>query len=316
MDLVILHAMQAFREGYGAFLNTFLNQMTSLGDKNVIPVLLAATYWCVSKDIGTYLLFGFHWNRLVNGFAKVTVCAYRPWIRDPSLIPDATALPGATGYSFPSGHSMNAATFFGGIGVNNQLRKNLRTVGWIVMALIGFSRIYMCVHTPQDVLVGLLLGCMVMFGTCKILPLIESAKNGDLIAAILSLVLAVCIAVYAAVKSYPVDYDATGKILVDGSKMAVDTYKAVGWNCGFFVGWIIERRYVKFTSEGTISNRCLRLIVGLLSYYFINLAILPIIQNVIGGIPGTIINCFLQMLYIVLLCPICFKLYQEKTGKV
>jgi hypothetical protein len=43
-----------------------------------------------------------------------------------------------------------------------------------------------------------------------------------------------------------VDYDSAGKVLVDGAKMANDTFKGVGWNTAFFTGWVIERRFVKF----------------------------------------------------------------------
>ena len=34
--------------------------------------------------------------------------------------------------------------------------------------------------------------------------------------------IAVAVAIFAAVKSYPEDYDAAGKLLVDGAKMAVE----------------------------------------------------------------------------------------------
>ncbi len=316
MDLAFLAVMQSFREGAGAFLNSFLNQMTELGDKAVVPVLLALVYWCISKEFGTYLLLGYHWNRLVNGFLKVTACAYRPWIRQPSLIPDADAVKGATGYSFPSGHSMNAATIFGGVAVNKKINKSLRIAGLVIMLLIGFSRLYMCVHTPQDVLVGLILGCIVMYFACRALPHIENSKNGDIITATISIVIAIAIAVYASLKSYPVDYDEAGQILVDGAKMAEDTFKAVGWNLGFFIGWIIERRFVKFSSEGSIQARCLRLFCGLGLYYFFNLSILPLIKNAIGGNVGIIVNCLLQMLFIVLLYPMCVKAVQKKREKI
>jgi len=315
MDLIILHALETFREGSGAFLNSFFYKITSFTDNKMLPVLLALVYWCISKEFGSYLLLGYHWNRLVNGFAKITVCAYRPWIRDPSLVPDSNAITGATGYSFPSGHSMNGATIFGGIAVRKDMSRDFRIVGWIMAVLVAFSRIYMSVHTPQDVVVGLAIGSFVMYAAYLLMPKILSHKNGDLIAACITLAVAALIAIYASLKSYPVDYDADGKILVEGSKMAVDTFKAVGWNCGFWIGWILEKRYVKFTSDGNMAQRSIRAICGLMGYYFFYLAIVPLIKNAIGGTAGTVVECFLQMLYIVLLFPLCVKLYQKKKGE-
>ena len=114
MDINILLILQDFRNGPGALLAGFFSKMTWLCELNTVIVIMALIYWCVSKDFGTYLLRGFSGNRLVNGLLKVTVCAYRPWIRDARVVPYGDAITTATGYSFPSGHTMNAATIFGG----------------------------------------------------------------------------------------------------------------------------------------------------------------------------------------------------------
>ena len=67
-----------------------------------------------------------------NGALKVTVCAYRPWIRDARILPYGDSINTATGYSFPSGHTMNAATVFGGGAVRKDLPGMLR-------AALGFQ---------------------------------------------------------------------------------------------------------------------------------------------------------------------------------
>ncbi len=48
--------------------------------------------------------------------------------------------------------------------------------------------------------------------------------------------LGVAVAVYAAVKRYPTDLDAEGKLIVDGAKMANDTFKGVGYCAAFLIG--------------------------------------------------------------------------------
>ena len=307
MDIDILLILQSFREGAGAAFTEFLSKMTWFGEMNVVLIFMGLIYWCVNKEIGTYLLMGWSGNRIVNGVLKVSVCAYRPWIRDARIIPDADAKALATGYSFPSGHSMNGASLFGGLAIKREIRPGLRALFWIVMVLIAFSRIFLGVHTPQDTLVGMGAGVLVMFLTGRLLLWLEAHPGKDILVAVIGILIAVAAAVFAALKPYPEDYDALGNLLVDGHKMANDTFKAVGWLSAFFAGWILERRFVGFTTEVSMQQRFFRLTGGLLGYYVVFLIINPIIKAAVAGFTGTVITCFLQMFYITFLFPFLMK---------
>lgn len=133
MDITILLWLQEFRNGIGSILAEFMAKMTFFGVIPTVLILMAVIYWCISKKFGTYLLMGWSGNRIVNGFLKVTACAYRPWIRDARIVPYGNAMETATGYSFPSGHSMNAASLFGGGAVRKDLSRPLR----ILLAFIA-----------------------------------------------------------------------------------------------------------------------------------------------------------------------------------
>lgn len=307
MDISILAGLQSFREGAGAFLTEFLSKMTWFGEMNVILIIMALIYWCVSKEMGTYLLMGWSGNRIVNGVLKVSVCAYRPWIRDAGIIPDAAAKATATGYSFPSGHSMNAASLFGGLAIRREIRKGLRILFWIILFLIAFSRIFLGVHTPQDILVGAGAGVLVMFLTGLLLKWLETHPNKDILVVVIGILIAVGVAVFSAVKSYPADYDADGQLLVDGLKMANDTFKGVGWYSAFLLGWVLERRIIHFTTDISMQQRFFRLVGGMMGYYIISLIINPLLKTVITGFAGTVITCFLQMFFITFLFPLIFS---------
>ena len=318
MDINYLLMLQAFREGAGGCLTEFLSKMTWYGEMNVVLIITALIYWCVSRDIGTYLLMGWSGNRVVNGVLKVTVCAYRPWIRDLRIHPDEAALAAATGYSFPSGHSMNGASLFGGLAIRKDIKTGLRVLCGIMLVLVAFSRNFLGVHTPQDILVGMASGVLVMYLTGRLIAWVEAHPEKDIMVAVIAILIAVLSAVYAALKPYPMDYDAAGNLLVDGMKMANDTFKGIGWLAGFFVGWILERRFVRFSTDGLpMQERFFRLTGGLLGYYVLSLILNPLLKTAMTGIPGSLLTCFLQTFCITFLFPAVFmKLSDASVSEV
>ena len=285
--------------------------MTWLGELNTAIVIMALIYWCISKDFGAYFLMGWSGNRLVNGMLKVTACAYRPWIRDTRVLPYSDSITTATGYSFPSGHTMNAATLFGGGAVRKDIPRALRFVLGLLVLLVGFSRNYLGVHTPQDVLVGIVAGTLVMYLTMKLMQWVKNHPEKDLLVVCIGVGLAILVAIYAAVKPYPADTDAAGNLLVDGAKMANDTFKGVGWSVAFLTGWILERRFVQFSTDISMMRRITRLTFGLLSYYVVSLIVVPLMKDWISGVPGTFISCYLQMLYVSFIFPWAVKRFEK-----
>ena len=311
MDIDVLLGLQDFRNGGGGFLAEFLKKMTFLGELNTVLVVFALLYWCVSKQLGTYLMIGWSGNRILNGMLKITVCAYRPWVRDARIVPYGDSITTATGYSFPSGHTMNAGTLFGGIAVRKETSRGFRVLLFMIVVLIAFSRLFLGVHTLQDVLVGAAASILVMWLTDHLMAWIEAHPRKDWMVACVGAGLAVLLAVYAAVKPYPADYDAEGKLIVDGARMAGDTYKGVGWVTAFLAGWILERRFVGFSTEVPVQKKLLRAVAGLLGFYAVSLILMPFVRNWLPGASGTVVSCFVQMLYISFLFPWIMKLSER-----
>ncbi len=259
MDINYLLMLQNLREATGGVLDVFMELITKLGETSTVVFFIGLVYWGISKRRGIYLMFSLYTNRIINGFIKITACVYRPWIRDARITPVPEAQADATGYSFPSGHTANAVSVWGGLAVKGKgrsraLPKWFSVVLIILVLLIAFSRNYLGVHTPQDVVVALVIGVAVLFLMAKLMPMIDERPNMDIWVMVGGVALCVLLILYAALKSYPTDYAADGSVIVEGSKMAVDSFKNAGMGIGFFIGWFIERRFIKFSTDDNTVN--------------------------------------------------------------
>ncbi len=78
MDIKYLLLLQDLREKTNGVMDGVFGFITKLGESTYVLLLLALLYWCVEKREGILLMLGFFGNRLLNGFAKITACVYRP----------------------------------------------------------------------------------------------------------------------------------------------------------------------------------------------------------------------------------------------
>ena len=112
------------------------------------------------------------------------------------------------------------------------------------------------------------------------------------------------------VKSYPLDYDAAGKLIVDPVILTIDTFKYAGFAVGIFFSWPIERRFIKFTTDGTLETKVLRFICGFIGLQFIINVILPLIgETHLGGF----LQYFIIMVFVIIIYPIIFKFFESRN---
>ena len=139
-------------------LDLLMPKLTLLGSGGAIWLLAAGGMLCTKKyrRQGVILLAGLAVGVLVgNVCLKNLIARPRPcWLDDSVMM----LISSPTDYSFPSGHTLSSV-----IGAT-VLTKTDRRFGWAAIplaAVIAFSRLYLFVHFPSDILAGAILGVII-----------------------------------------------------------------------------------------------------------------------------------------------------------
>lgn len=312
MDIEILYGLQTWREALGGALDNFFLFISLIAVDYFLMVPALIVYWNFSKRKASNILCSYGTSIFFGSFLKASFCIYRPWVRDPKIKPVEGALGAASGYSFPSGHVSSTAGFYGGIVAAFRKYWWLIVFSVVMVILTMFSRIYLGVHTPQDVLVAMLVGTVSSILIAVLLNLADKYKNADIIIYAIASILVVGLLLYISLKSYPLDYDSTGKLIVDPKKMTVDGFKDPGVFFGILTGWFIERRFIKFDVSGTNAQKVARSVIGGILY----IAWETILVGPLGKLIGVgVVHFFLKMstpLLFMTVYPIIFKKIESK----
>ena len=119
--------------------------------------ILAAVLWRRSAELSGFYLIAALAGWGASSALKALFARPRPTV--------TTHLDGAGWWSFPSGHTMESTVVLG-LGIllvtgwmrNRVAARLTRVLTVVVLAAIGFSRVYLGVHYPSDVLAGWLAG--------------------------------------------------------------------------------------------------------------------------------------------------------------
>ena len=318
MDIDYLLFLQNFRNSIDNALTPFM-EMISLFAVTYLVILPAFIYWCVNKRVGLYTLSSFAASLTVNAIIKLSCCIYRPWIRDSRVLPAGDAITTATGYSFPSGHTMAAVPAYGGIALSAW--KKMRWISvlcLICLFLTCFSRNYLGVHTPQDVLVGIAAGSLVLWAMSAIFKYVEKnpeKENWFLLGGVL---LGIAALVYFSVKEYPRDI-VDGKLLVDPLKMTKDGFGDSAKLIAFCIGRFNEKKWIQFKptySQRNLAAGCAgAVILFMLIEFFggaMNLGFLgTLLKNCVGIQWAALIQNMVIFLFITCGWPLVMKAVQK-----
>lgn len=152
IEFGILYFIQTLRLPW---LDWLMTRISSLGDSGWFWIALGVLFLCIKKTrtLGVAMLLSLLIGLLIgNVWMKNLFERQRPCWIDPSV---TLLISSPKDFSFPSGHSL--ASFEGAMSIY-LYRKKWGVPALVLAALIAFSRLYLFVHFPSDVLVGSLMG--------------------------------------------------------------------------------------------------------------------------------------------------------------
>lgn len=313
MDIAYLLFLQNLREATGGIFNNFFAFITNVVVDFYILIPALILFWVKSKKEGVRVLLSWGTSICFNSILKTIFCVYRPWIRDARVKPLKDVISGATGYSFPSGHSSSASGFYSGLAFTYRKYKGLIIFSVVMVLLTMFSRNFVGVHTPQDVLVGASVGLLAAFIIAKVMDYIEENPSKDWIILLVGFVICAILLPFTYFKSYPMDY-IDGVLLVDPKKMTVDGFKDPGMFFGIILGWFIEKRFINFSTEGTVYQKVMRSLVGALLVVLYYTVIIKVLGSAIGiGVVHFIFQVSLPVLFMCVY-PMFFSRFKKASG--
>ncbi len=221
----------------GPALDSIFKIITFMGEEQFFMLLLPLVLWCVDFTLGMRLGVTFLLSAYGNLVLKGVFGHPRPFDLDPGV-----RLHEASGYGLPSGHSQSAVVAWGVLAT--EIRKAwLWAVAVLLMVLIGFSRVYLGVHFPTDVLAGWAVGGVVLLLYVLLRQPVErwitrTGLAGRLVVAV--------VGPLALLLLFP----------TDGAVSPVASLMGVG------VGGLLTAEYVPFSAEGPLSQRLVRFLAG------------------------------------------------------
>ena len=286
-------------------LNEFMLGITYFGDEIAFLVTALIIFWCFDKHQGYYVMSVGFLGTIANQFMKLWFRIPRPWVKDPNFTILEAAREGASGYSFPSGHTQSAVGTFGALAYTTK-NKIVKIFSVVIAFLVPFSRMYIGVHTPLDVLVAAGMALVLIF----VLRPLVFAKDGKYIPVLLAVMTVIAVAYLCFVEFYSFPENIDLHNLVSGRKNA---YTLLGALAGMLIVYIVDEKWLKFPTKAVWWVQIIKVAGGLILVLAIKSGMKTPLELLFGELPARAVRYFLIVLFAGAIWPITFR-YLARLG--
>lgn len=287
--------------------NEIMLGVTYLGDEIAFLAIALILFWCIDKRKGYFILSVGFVGTLLNQFLKLWFRIPRPWVKDPNFTILEQAREGASGYSFPSGHTQSSVGTFGGIAYSTK-NKIVRIISIVIAVLVPFSRMYIGVHTPMDVFVSVGIALVLIF---VLYPIIY--KNDGKAMPVLIVIMSLAAACYLCfVEFYPFPSDVDPHNLASGVKNA---YTLIGALVGLVFVYTVERKWIKFSTDAIWWAQILKVALGLVIVLALKSGLSAPLTALLGEKLGRALRYFILVSFAGIVWPLTFRWFGKLGHK-
>lgn len=288
-------------------LNEFMLAITTLGEETAFLVIALILFWCVDKYQGYYTLSVGFVGTVANQFLKLWFRIPRPWVLDENFTILEQAREAASGYSFPSGHTQSAVGTFGSIAYTTTNR-TWRIVFIVIPVLVAFSRMYIGVHTPLDVVVSVAIALILIV----ILHPLVLGNNHKYMPALLAVMLLLAAGFLCFVELYPFPADIDTHNYESGVKNA---YTLLGALLGLLVVYFVDEKWLNFKTNAVWWAQILKVAIGLVLVLIIKSGTKQMLNTLLGETVGRAARYFLIVLVAGIVWPLSFRWFSKLGSK-
>ena len=283
-------------------LNEFMLLVTQFGEETVFLVTSLIVFWCVDKVLGYYVLSVGFIGTLTNQFMKLLFRVPRPWVQDPNFTILEQAREAASGYSFPSGHTQSAVGTFGSIAYTSKKRW-IRIAAITIAVLVAFSRMYIGVHTPWDVLAAAAIAVILIL---MLRPIVYGGRKRICILFGAMTMLAVAFLCFVELFPFPTDVDTEN--LASGVKNA---YTLLGALLGMLVVYIVDEKWLDFSTKAIWWAQVLKVLLGLVLVLLVKSGLKSPLNFLFGESVGRAVRYFLIVIVAGIVWPLSFRWFSK-----
>ena len=295
-------------------LDALFSVITLCGEETVFMALGMIVFWCINKYQGYFLLCTGFAGTILNQFLKMLFRIPRPWVKDPDFTIVESAKEAATGYSFPSGHTQTSVGLFSGIARWNASRV-IRIICVSLCILVPISRMYLGVHTPQDVLVSVAIALALIFLTY---PLFKKAISSPKTMYIILFALAaitLAFTLFVNLYSFPESVYSEENVhnLLSARKNGATL---MGCIIGLIVAYTVDLKWVKFTTNAVWWAQIIKAIGGLALVLLVKEGLRAPLDTIFGeNLWSRGIRYFLMVIVGGVIWPLTFRWFSKLGGK-
>ena len=146
-------------QNLGGWLLRPMQLFSLLGSEIIFLLVAPAFYWCISTEVGLRIGLFLMFSEGINDALKIVFHAPRPYWYST----DVKALAAENAFGIPSGHAQHAVVAWSTLA--DWVKQRWAWITAILLIFcISFSRLYLGVHFPTDVLAGWLVGILLVWG--------------------------------------------------------------------------------------------------------------------------------------------------------